>query len=95
MKTMRSCLQPEKGVEFHNLVAKKLYATKQARLDTWTAIAFLMMRVLAPNKDDWSKQVHVMKYLRGTRTVLLILSANGTGILKWWVDAAFLVHPNM
>jgi hypothetical protein len=55
MKTMRSCLQPEKGVEFHNLVAKKLYATKQARLDTWTAIAFLMMRVLAPNKDDWSK----------------------------------------
>jgi hypothetical protein len=36
-----------------------------------------------------------MKYLRGTRTLLLILSANGTGILKWWVDAAFEVHPNM
>jgi hypothetical protein len=36
-----------------------------------------------------------MKYLRGTRTLLLILSANGTGILKWWVDAAFAVHPNM
>jgi hypothetical protein len=25
----------------------------------------------------------------------LILSANGTGIIKWWVDAAFAVHPNM
>ena len=25
----------------------------------------------------------------------LILSANRTGILKWWVDAAFAVHPNM
>jgi hypothetical protein len=25
----------------------------------------------------------------------LILSANGTGILKWWVDAAFAVYPNM
>jgi hypothetical protein len=25
----------------------------------------------------------------------MILSANGTGILKWWVDAAFAVHPNM
>jgi hypothetical protein len=36
-----------------------------------------------------------MKYLRGTRTLLLIFSANGTGILKWWVDAAFAVHPNM
>jgi hypothetical protein len=36
-----------------------------------------------------------MKYLRGTRTLLLILSANRTGILKWWVDAAYAVHPNM
>jgi hypothetical protein len=36
-----------------------------------------------------------MKYLRGTSTLPLILSANGTGILKWWVDAAFTVHPNI
>jgi hypothetical protein len=27
-------LPPEKAVEFHNLVAKTLYATKQARPDT-------------------------------------------------------------
>jgi hypothetical protein len=54
-----------------------------------------MTRVQAPNKDDWNKLVHLMKYLRGTRTLPLILSANGTGILKWWVDAAFAVHPNM
>jgi hypothetical protein len=25
----------------------------------------------------------------------LILSANGSGILKWWVDASLAVHPNM
>ena len=25
----------------------------------------------------------------------LILSANGSGILKWWVDGSFGVHPNM
>jgi hypothetical protein len=24
-----------------------------------------------------------------------ILSANGSGILKWWVDVSFAVHPNM
>eukprot|EP00543_Licmophora_paradoxa_P002447 CAMPEP_0202454422 /NCGR_PEP_ID=MMETSP1360-20130828/12161_1 /ASSEMBLY_ACC=CAM_ASM_000848 /TAXON_ID=515479 /ORGANISM="Licmophora paradoxa, Strain CCMP2313" /LENGTH=190 /DNA_ID=CAMNT_0049073731 /DNA_START=1 /DNA_END=569 /DNA_ORIENTATION=- len=23
------------------------------------------------------------------------MSANGSGILKWWVDASFAVHPNM
>jgi hypothetical protein len=25
----------------------------------------------------------------------LILSDNGSGILNWWVDALFAVHPNM
>jgi hypothetical protein len=94
-KVDEDCEKPEKAVEFHNLVAKTSYATKRARPDTCTAIAFLTTRVRAPNKDDWNKLTHLMKYLRGTRTLPLILSGNGTGILKWWVDAAFTVHPNM
>jgi hypothetical protein len=88
-------LQPDKAVDFHNLVAKTLYATKCARPDTCMSIAFLMTRVQAPDKDDWHKLLHLMKYLRGTCTLPLILSANGSGILKWWVDASFAVHPNM
>jgi hypothetical protein len=88
-------LPPEQAVEFHNLVAKTLYATKRARPNTCTAIAFLTMRVQAPDKDNWNKLTQLMKYLRGTRTLPLIHSANGTGILKWWVDGAFIVHPNM
>jgi hypothetical protein len=58
-------LLPERAVEFHNLVAKTLYATKRVRPNTCTAIAFLTMRVQAPDKDDWNKLVHLMKYLRG------------------------------
>jgi hypothetical protein len=38
-------LEQDKAVEFHNLVVKTLYATKRARPDTCTAIAFLTMRV--------------------------------------------------
>jgi hypothetical protein len=60
-------LQPNKAVEFHNLVAKTLYATKRARPDTCTAITFLMTRVRAPDKDDWTKLVHLMKYLSEAR----------------------------
>jgi hypothetical protein len=88
-------IKQDKAVEFQNLVAKTLYSTKQARQDTCTAIAFLTTRVRAPNKYDWNKLVHLMRYIRGTRTMPLILSANGSGILKWWVDASFAVHPNM
>jgi hypothetical protein len=97
LKVNEDCekLAQAKAVEFHNLVAKILYATKRARPDTCTAIAFLTMRVREPDKDDWTKLVHLMIYIRGTRTMPLILSANGSGILKWWVDASFDVHPNM
>jgi hypothetical protein len=36
-----------------------------------------------------------MLYLRGTRKLPLTLSADGSGILKWYVDASFGVHPNL
>ena len=88
-------LPANKAVEFHNLVAKTLFATKRARPDACAAVAFLTTRVREPDKDDWAKMVHVMKYIRGTRKLPLILSADGSGILKWWVDASFAVHPNM
>jgi hypothetical protein len=88
-------LKQDKAVEFHNLVAKTLYATKRARTDTCTAITFLTTRVRVPGKDNLTKSVHLMRYIRGTHTMLLILSANGSGILEWWVNASFAVHPNM
>jgi hypothetical protein len=72
-----------KAVEFHKLVATTLYATKRARPDTCTAIAFLTTRVREPDKEDWTKLVHLMRYIRGTHTMPLVLSANGSGILKW------------
>jgi hypothetical protein len=96
-KVDESCakLAQNKAVEFHNLLAKTLYATKRERPDTCTVIAFFTKRVREPNKDDWTKLVQLMRYIRDTRTISLILSANGSGILKWWVDASFAVHPNM
>jgi hypothetical protein len=58
-KVGESCvkLAQNKAVEFQNLVAKTLYATKRARPDTCTAIAFLTTRVREPDKDDWTKVV--------------------------------------
>jgi hypothetical protein len=88
-------LPADKVVAFHNIVAKTLYATKRARPDTCTAIAFLTTRVREPDTQDWAKLAHLMKYLRGTRKLPLILSADGSGIFKWWIDSSFAVHPNM
>ena len=48
-----------------------------------------------PENDDWAKLVHLMKYIGGTRKLTLILSAKVSGILKWWIDGSFTLHPNM
>ena len=88
-------LPPHQKEKFHSIVAKVLFATKRARPDTATAVSFLTTRVRDPDRDDWKKMVHLMKYIRGTRDLPLILSADGTGVLKWHVDGSFTVHPNM
>ncbi len=88
-------LSEERATAFHNLVAKTLYASKRARPDVSTAIAFLTTRVRAPDIDDWRELSHLMEYLRVDRLCPLIISADGSGVLMWYVDASFAVHPNM
>ncbi len=88
-------LSKEGSAAFKNLVAKTLYVNNCARLDVSTAIAFLTTRVRAPDINDWRKLSHLMEYLRVNRLRPLIMSADGSGVLMWYIDATFAVHPNM
>ena len=88
-------MSEEGQTAFHHLVAKTLYISKRARPDVSTAVAFLTTRVKAPDVDDWRKLNHLREYLRAERLRPLILSADGSGVLMWYVDASFAVHPNM
>ena len=96
-KVNKDCkkLNTKRAVEFHHLAIKILFATKWDRLYTFTKISFLTPRVRETDSDDWAKLVHIMTYIRGTRNLPLILSANGSGILKWCINGSFAVHPNM
>ena len=75
--------------------AKTLYVTKRARPDTCLSIAFLTMRVRAPDRDDWEKLCHLVEYLRKDHARALVLGAKNDGLLMWYVNASFAVHPNM
>jgi hypothetical protein len=88
-------LSDEAAAAFHTIVAKGLYVTKRARPDISLATAFLTIRVRSLNIDDWEKLRHLMEYLRGDRDRPLILGADNEGILMWYVDASFAVHPKM
>jgi hypothetical protein len=49
-----------KQEQFHSIVAKTLFATKQARPDTCTPVSFLTSRVRGLDTDDWRKMVHLV-----------------------------------
>ncbi len=79
---------------FHNIMAKGIYVTKRARPDISLAIALLTMRVKGSDIDVWRKLCHLVEYLQSTCDLPLILGATGTGVLSWYVDALFAVHPD-
>jgi hypothetical protein len=80
---------------FHHFTAKLLFLSKRARPDIQTTVAFLTTRVKAPDEDDYKKLRRVMKYLRGSIDLPLIMEADDLSVVKWWVDASYGVHPDM
>ncbi len=48
-----------------------------------------------PDVQDWVKLHHLVEYLWSTVNLPLTLGATSSGVLHWYVDAAFVVRPNM
>jgi len=80
---------------FHRMVMQLLYLCKRGRPDIQTPIAFLCKRTSMPDKDDYKKLTRVMRYLQGSEDLVLSLSASGSGVIEWWVDASYGVHKDM
>jgi hypothetical protein len=51
--------------------------------------------VSPPDINDLGKLKRVMRHLRDTKDLALTLEARGDGVVRWWVDASFAVHPNI
>jgi hypothetical protein len=88
-------LDQARAKAFHNIMAKGIYVSKRARPDISLSIAFLTTRVKGPDIDDWRKLCYLVEYHRSMHGLPLILVADGTGVLSWYVDASFAVHPDM
>jgi hypothetical protein len=88
-------LDQARAKALHNITTKGIYVAKRVRPDISLSIAFLTTRVKGTNIDDWRKLCHLVEYLCSMRGLPLILAANGTGVLSWYVDASFAVHTDM
>ena len=60
-------LDEQNAQVFHTFTAKSIFATKRARPDIHTSVAFLTTHVIFPDEDDWNKLLRMMRYLRDTK----------------------------
>ena len=88
-------LDKSKSEDFHTLVAMALFLCQRSRPDILLAVAFLCTRVTCPDTDDWKKLKRMILYLKITKHLSLTLKASDDGIINWYADAAFSVHPDM
>ena len=80
---------------FHHITMQLMYLSQRGRRDLRTAISFLSSRTSCPDEHDWKKLCWLTKYLDATIDLNLTLICNNSGVVTWWVDASYAVHPNM
>ena len=85
-------LSKEQAEYFHCITARLLFASKRARPDLLVAVAYLCTRVKSPTMSDYLKLLRVIRYIRATIHLPLLLGWDETGTLTWAVDASFAVH---
>jgi hypothetical protein len=79
-----------------NLVIMRLqYLVKHQRFDTIFGVSVLNKRVKGPSKKDWGELVRILRYLKGTRDMKLVLRPGDLSMVTGYIDEAIAVHPDM
>eukprot|EP00804_Cyclotella_cryptica_P021065 CCRYP_019383-RC/>CCRYP_019383-RC protein AED:0.25 eAED:0.25 QI:0/-1/0/1/-1/0/1/0/272 len=85
-------LPEEQAIQFHRTTAQLLFLSTRARKDMQTAVSFLTTRVKKPDQDDRRKIKKVLEYLNGTVELKLRIEVKDLRVMRWYVDAAHMVH---
>ena len=85
-------LNAEDAEYFHRLVARFLFVAKRTRPDIQVAVGYLCTRVKNPNKSDYEKLTRLVRYIRHTIHLPLLIGWDESGVMLWSVDASFAVH---
>jgi hypothetical protein len=80
---------------FHSLVMKIMYVAKRVRVDCLLVVGFLATRTTQPTVQDYKKLCRLIRYIRDTRDLGIVLKPND-GVLQIHcsVDASFAVHAD-
>ena len=82
----QALLDKDRATVFHHMVAHPPFVASRARKDINMVISFLCNLVIISYKDDWVNIVRVLRYIRDTLYMPIII--------KWWVGVSFTAHPD-
>jgi hypothetical protein len=84
----------ENKQKFHTRVAKLLYLGKRVRPDILVATVFLTTRVLKPTEEDERKLERLIRYVRNTKALGIVLEPGDVISIIAYIDAAYGVHAD-
>ena len=88
-------INKDRAEGFHRITRQLMYLSQHRRPDLQMAILFLSSRMSCPNEHDWKKLRWLTKYLDTTIDLNLTLICNNSGVVTWWVENSYAIHPNM
>jgi hypothetical protein len=74
---------------FDNIDNDSPYLAKKVRPDILTAVSFLSTRVQRPTTQDNKKLVRVLKYIKGTKNLGIVISPSKKIAVDAYIDASF------
>ena len=74
---------------------KAMFLSKRGHPGIHPCVSFLSTRVKDPNEGDWVKLTRMLSFLHRTVKDVLTLEADDDQNLRWYADAAFVVHSDM
>jgi hypothetical protein len=88
-------LDEAKADTYLRVVMQLLFLSQCAHPDIHPAVSFLNSRLLQLDEDDYKKFTRVVRYLDTTVHMPLVLAADNSGQIRWWIDSSFMVHKDM
>ena len=94
-KSTKRNFDEKRATSFHNAVAQLLFACPREKNNIQTAVYFLTTRVRIPDEYNWGKLKRILRYVRRTINMTLIIRVDILAVTKWWVGASYMAHLYM
>ena len=88
-------MDDKRATALHHTLAQVLFAIPRAQKDIQTTVYFLITRVKIPDEDDLGKLKRVLRYVRRTINLLIIVRTDSLAVIKWLVYTSYAAHPDM